>query len=106
MTTFIFLVKNKYLYIFIILSVLAGGFLVKDKISPGANGRFPIWKQVIVDVKGENDLKKYSQTEDYYNWETAKDTKDPQILAKILEEGENDYVSMYAARNKNCPPFT
>ncbi len=40
---------------------------------------------------------------DYYNIETAKNTKNPDILRKILERGWIDWVSYYAAENKNCP---
>ena len=28
----------------------------------------------------------------------------PDVLRKILEQGKDDYVSMYAANNPNCPP--
>jgi hypothetical protein len=40
----------------------------------------------------------------WYNIETATNTKDPIILRKILEKGNDDVVSHYAAQNPNCPP--
>jgi hypothetical protein len=59
-------------------------------------------KQLISDKKFN--LKKYSQEkEDYYNIETARDTNDPDILRKILEQGKNDWTNGYAASNPNCP---
>ena len=39
----------------------------------------------------------------YYNKETAKNTDNPDILTKILEQNNNDIVSECAARNPNCP---
>ena len=45
-----------------------------------------------------------SAEEDYYNEETAKDSNtSPEILKKILEKGNNDNVSCFAAQNPNCP---
>ena len=41
-----------------------------------------------------------------YNIDTAKNTKDPKILKRILERGNNDIVSCYAASNPHCPPET
>lgn len=40
----------------------------------------------------------------YYNNEIAKTTKDPKILAGILELGRHDYVSLLAAKNPYAPP--
>ena len=39
-----------------------------------------------------------------YNWKTANETEDPEILAKILMEGKDDWISRAAARNLNCHP--
>ena len=49
---------------------------------------------------------KIAQGEDWYNVETAKTTKDSEILAKILRKDWNDQVSRHAANNPNCPPKT
>ncbi len=42
--------------------------------------------------------------ENFYTEEIAENTKDPEILRKILEKGNDDYVSRQAALNPNCPP--
>ena len=42
--------------------------------------------------------------EDWYTEEVAKNTKDPNILAKILRRGKDDQVSYYAVKNSNCSP--
>ena len=40
----------------------------------------------------------------YYTLEIADDTRtSPEILKKILEKGNNDFISRNAAHNKNCP---
>jgi len=58
-------------------------------------------------------LKKYSQDilegdwypeESWYTEKTAKNTKNPEILTKILRKNKDDCVSMAAADNPNCPP--
>ncbi len=49
-------------------------------------------------------LRKYSQTEEWYTAQIAGTTTNHDILRKILEKGENDWVSVYAVVNKNCPP--
>ena len=40
----------------------------------------------------------------YYNEVTAIRTKDPEILAKILRKGNDDWVSRAAAKNDRCSP--
>ncbi len=48
--------------------------------------------------------KKYSQQNYYYNIETAENPNTPpDILRKILERGNNNWVSCFAALNPNCP---
>ncbi len=39
-----------------------------------------------------------------YTTKIARTTTDPNILRKILEKRNDDYVSRNAAFNKNCPP--
>ena len=38
----------------------------------------------------------------FYNEETAENTNDPEILHKILQRGNSDWVSGFAAENPNC----
>ena len=38
-----------------------------------------------------------------YTIEEIINTKDPEILAEVLKRGHNDWVSCWAACNKNCP---
>ena len=45
-----------------------------------------------------------AQSEDWYSKKTAIFTKDPEILHRILERNNDDWVSRYAAMNPNCPP--
>ena len=42
--------------------------------------------------------------ETWYNEKTARTTKDPEILRKILEKGKDDWVSQCAARNPSTSP--
>ena len=50
-------------------------------------------------------LKKHAH-EEWYDQENARNTKDPEILQKILKKNKNDWVSQIAARNKNCSSGT
>ena len=53
-------------------------------------------------------MKIYKIAEDYKRYYTPEiavnSNTSPEILKKILEIGNNDEVSMFAARNPNCPP--
>jgi len=51
--------------------------------------------------KKKTDVKKYYNA--YYNIETVENPNThPDILRKILERGNDDDVSCYAAQNPNC----
>jgi len=76
-------------------------------------------KHIIDEVKDEEDkdleeLKKMvskndkvyktSENDDYYSVYVAQDTKDPEILTKILRHFNDDDVSRSAIENPHCPP--
>jgi len=52
----------------------------------------------IAQIQNDQDLP------EYYNYETARTTTDPQILTNILRREMNDEVSWYAIQNLNCSP--
>jgi len=55
-------------------------------------------------AKNKNWYKKAQ--ENYYTSEIASSPNtSPEILKKILEQGNSDYVSRYAAKNPNCPAY-
>ena len=59
-----------------------------------------------VQAKNNNWYKTSQLNEDYYTSEIASNPNtSPEILKKILEQGNNDSVSCYAAENPNCPAY-
>ncbi len=58
---------------------------------------FKQWEKI--GIKNKWILKNY-----YYSEEMAKNTKDPEILRRILRKVKDDWVSCLAVENPNCPP--
>jgi len=58
---------------------------------------FEQWEKI--GIKNKWILKNY-----YYSEEMAENTKDPEILRRILRKVKDDVVSCLAAENLNCPP--
>jgi len=56
-------------------------------------------------AKNMNWYKTSQLNENYYTIEIARDPNtSSEILKKILEQGNDDWVSYYAVKNPNCPP--
>ena len=59
-----------------------------------------------IQAKNKNWYKKAQESEGYYTSRIASNPKtSPEILKKILERGNDDWVSRDAVRNPNCPVY-
>ena len=59
-----------------------------------------------IQAKSKNWYKKAQESEGYYTSRIASNPKtSPEILKKILERGNDDWVSRDAVRNPNCPVY-